>query len=67
MLHCSYPPAEAVIGKQAPAFSAPAVVDGEIANVSLDQYRGKWVVLLFYPVSNATAAAVLVFGELTEV
>lgn len=50
-LRGSYPPSEATIGKQAPTFSAPAVVDGEIANVSLEQYRGKWVVLLFYPVS----------------
>lgn len=40
-----------LVGKQAPSFSASAVVDGEIVeNFSLDQYKGeKYVVLFFYP------------------
>jgi peroxiredoxin Q/BCP len=37
------PPA---VGAQAPAFSLP---NQEGAQVSLDQFKGKWVVLYFYP------------------
>ncbi len=37
------------IGKPAPDFTAQAVVDGQIKDVSLRDYRGKWVVLFFYP------------------
>lgn len=44
-----YPAKEAYIGEMAPDFSTKAVVDGEIVDVSLDQYIGKWVVLFFYP------------------
>lgn len=39
----------AQIGKLAPEFEAQAYVNGEIKNVSLRDYRGKWVVLFFYP------------------
>jgi len=39
-----------MIGQPAPAFSAPAVVDGgDVKEISLNDYRGKWVVLFFYP------------------
>lgn len=39
-----------MIGQQAPLFMAPAVVDGgETVEVSLEDYRGQWVVLFFYP------------------
>ena len=37
------------IQKSAPAFSATAVVNGEFKKVSLSDYKGKWVVLFFYP------------------
>ncbi|KAI9337937.1 thioredoxin-like protein [Obelidium mucronatum] len=37
------------VQQAAPAFSAPAVVDNAFATVSLDDYKGKWVVLFFYP------------------
>ncbi|MDX2085598.1 MAG: peroxiredoxin [Candidatus Melainabacteria bacterium] len=37
------------IGREAPEFTAQAYVEGEIKQVSLSQYRGKWVVLFFYP------------------
>ncbi len=37
------------IGKPAPEFKASAVVDGKVKEVSLKEYRGKWVVLFFYP------------------
>jgi alkyl hydroperoxide reductase subunit AhpC len=37
------------VGKPAPAFKAQAYVAGEFKEVSLEQYRGKWVALYFYP------------------
>ena len=39
----------AKVGEKAPAFLAEAFVDGEFKKVSLDDYKGKWVVLFFYP------------------
>jgi peroxiredoxin (alkyl hydroperoxide reductase subunit C) len=39
-----------IVGKKAPDFTAEAVVgDGEFKKVSLSDYKGKWVVLFFYP------------------
>ncbi len=38
-----------LVGLQAPEFSATAVVDQEFQTVTLSQYRGKYVVLFFYP------------------
>jgi len=38
------------IGQPAPQFKAPAVVDGgEFKEISLDDFKGKWKVLFFYP------------------
>ena len=37
------------VGMQAPDFAATAVVDQEFKEISLSQYRGKYVVLFFYP------------------
>ena len=37
------------VGMQAPDFSATAVVDQEFIDIKLSQYRGKYVVLFFYP------------------
>lgn len=37
------------IGKLAPEFTAPAYINGEMKDVSLKDYRGKWTVLFFYP------------------
>ncbi len=37
------------VGKAAPDFTAEAVVDRQFRNVSLADYRGKYVVLFFYP------------------
>ncbi|CAN0484141.1 unnamed protein product, partial [Discosporangium mesarthrocarpum] len=45
----SYPAPTAIINNPAPGFKAKAVVDGEIVDVSTDDYKGTWVVLLFYP------------------
>lgn len=37
------------VGKPAPDFNAPAYIKGKFANVKLSEYKGKWVVLCFYP------------------
>ena len=39
----------AKIYQKAPEFTAQAYYQGKIQNVSLKDYRGKWVVLFFYP------------------
>lgn len=39
----------AKIGQEAPDFEAEAFFSNEITKVKLSEYRGKWVVLLFYP------------------
>jgi alkyl hydroperoxide reductase subunit AhpC len=40
---------KAFIGKPAPEFTTDAVVDGDFKRVSLSDYKGKYVVLFFYP------------------
>ena len=40
---------KAFIGKPAPNFNTVSVVNGEFKNVSLSDYKGKYVVLFFYP------------------
>lgn len=37
------------IGQQAPSFRVEGVVGEEVKEYSLEEYRGKWVVLFFYP------------------
>ncbi|XP_017777793.1 PREDICTED: peroxiredoxin 1-like [Nicrophorus vespilloides] len=37
------------IQKPAPVFKGTAVVDGQFKEISLDQYKGKYVILFFYP------------------
>lgn len=37
------------IQKPAPAFQGTAVVNGEFKEISLSDYKGKYVVLFFYP------------------
>jgi phage-related protein len=44
-----YPSPQVQVGRPAPHFKVPAVVDGEIKDVSLDDSNGKWRVLFFYP------------------
>lgn len=39
----------AVVGRQAPGFKAEAYHQGTIREVTLEDYRGRWVVLFFYP------------------
>lgn len=40
-----------LVGKKAPAFSAQAVINGNdiVENFTLEQFKGKYVVLFFYP------------------
>lgn len=38
-----------LVGKKAPEFKADAVVNGDFKTVSLSDYKGKYVVLFFYP------------------
>uniref|UniRef100_A0AAA9SS04 Peroxiredoxin-2 n=2 Tax=Bos TaxID=9903 RepID=A0AAA9SS04_BOVIN len=40
---------KAHVGKPAPEFQATAVVDGAFKEVKLSDYKGKYVVLFFYP------------------
>src|SRR4051794_38762862 len=42
-------PANLAIGKAAPAFSLDAVDGGEFRTVRLEDFKGKWLVVLFYP------------------
>ena len=37
------------VGQEAPDFTATAVVDQEFKTIKLSEYRGKYVVLFFYP------------------
>jgi len=38
-----------VVGNEAPDFSAPALVDGDIGELNAKDYDGKWKILFFYP------------------
>lgn len=48
-MHHMFEAASAEIGSPAPLFTLDAVIDLEIKKVNLKDYRGKWVVLFFYP------------------
>jgi alkyl hydroperoxide reductase subunit AhpC len=37
------------IGKPAPEFETSAYANGEIKKLKLKDFRGKWVLLYFYP------------------
>jgi hypothetical protein len=37
------------VGKPAPDFEASAYADGGFKNIRLSEFKGKWVVLCFYP------------------
>jgi hypothetical protein len=39
----------AQVGKPAPDFEASAFFEGGFKNIKLSDYKGKWVVLCFYP------------------
>jgi peroxiredoxin (alkyl hydroperoxide reductase subunit C) len=37
------------IGKSITDFRLPALLNGEIKDISLSEYKGKWLILIFYP------------------
>jgi len=37
------------IGDKLPEFLAEAYIDGEIKKISLSDFKGKWIILFFYP------------------
>jgi len=37
------------VGKPAPDFTASGFYNGKFANFNLSEYKGKWVLLCFYP------------------
>nr|KAF6402157.1 peroxiredoxin 2 [Rousettus aegyptiacus] len=56
------------IGKPAPDFQATAVVDGAFKEVKLSDYRGKYVVLFFYPLdfTFVCPTEIIAFSEHAE-
>jgi peroxiredoxin (alkyl hydroperoxide reductase subunit C) len=55
----------AQVQKPAPAFTAPAVVDGDFKDISLSDYKGKYVVLFWYPMdfTFVCPTEILAFSE----
>jgi hypothetical protein len=37
------------VGKPAPDFTASAFYNGKFVNINLSEFKGKWVLLCFYP------------------
>lgn len=54
--------------QKAPEFSGMAVVDGEIKKISLSDYKGKFVVLVFFPLAYTFVCPteVIAFSERAE-
>lgn len=42
-------PSMVKVGKPAPDFTAAAYGQGKFVNTSLSEYKGKWVLVCFYP------------------
>ena len=42
-------PMDTLVGKTAPQFQLNAYANGEFQQISSDSLKGKWTVLLFYP------------------
>lgn len=53
------------INHPAPAFSEDALINNDISKVSLEDYKGKWVVLFFYP-ADFTFVCPTELGELAD-
>ncbi len=49
IMSCAEGQVRARVGREAPDFEANAFVDGGFKKIKLSSYRGKWVVLCFYP------------------
>lgn len=53
------------INGKAPEFTEDAFIDGEVKKISLSDYKGKWVVLFFYP-ADFTFVCPTELGELAD-
>ena len=53
------------IDEQAPEFESEALVENEIKKISLKDYKGKWVILFFYP-ADFTFICPTELGELAD-
>ena len=53
------------INKPAPAFTQEAFVNNDVKKISLSDYKGKWVVLFFYP-ADFTFVCPTELGELAD-
>ena len=53
------------VGRQAPAFSGTAFADGQFKELSLGDYKGKYLVLFFYPLdfTFVCPTEILAFNE----
>ncbi len=56
---------EIKIGHEAPKFEAEAFHEGQIKKVSLDDYKGKWVIVFFYP-ADFTFVCPTELGEMAD-
>ncbi|MFH1209456.1 MAG: redoxin domain-containing protein [archaeon] len=54
-----------IINKKAPDFKEDAFIDNEIKKISLSDYKGKWIVLFFYP-ADFTFICPTELGELAN-
>lgn len=54
-----------MINEKAPEFTADVYVNNEIKKINLSDYRGKWVVLFFYP-ADFTFVCPTELGELAD-
>lgn len=55
----------AKINAPAPAFTAEAFVENDVKKISLSDYKGKWVILFFYP-ADFTFVCPTELGELAD-
>ncbi len=53
------------INHEAPGFEEDALIDGKIKKIKLSDYRGRWVVLFFYP-ADFTFVCPTELGELAD-
>lgn len=59
---------KAFVGQPAPEFTIDAVVNGEFSKVSLSDYKGKYVVLFFYPLdfTFVCPTEIIAFSEASD-
>jgi alkyl hydroperoxide reductase subunit AhpC len=57
-----------LVGNAAPDFAAEALVNGQIKNITLDDYKGKWKVLFFYPLdfTFVCPTEIVAFSDATD-